>query len=76
MGQKGFWDFEKCQQELLSKNQTLKHLNEIIPWELFRDELESLHKKNRKSNAGRKPIDVILMFKLLILQQLYTLFPV
>jgi len=73
MGQKGFWDFEKRQQELLSKNQTLKHLNEIIPWELFRDELESLHKKNRKSNAGRKPIDVILMFKLLILQQLYNI---
>jgi len=48
MGQKGFWDFEKRQQELLSKNQTLKHLNEIIPWELFRDELESLHKKTAK----------------------------
>ncbi|MBD2429262.1 hypothetical protein [Phormidium sp. FACHB-1136] len=66
MGQKGFWDFEERQQELLNKNKTLKYLNDIIPWELFRDELESLHKKDRKSNAGRKPIDVILMFKFLI----------
>ena len=73
MGQKGFWDFEERQQELLNKNKTLKYLNDIIPWELFRDELESLHKKDRKSNAGRKPIDVILMFKLLILQQLYNI---
>ncbi|MBD2429230.1 hypothetical protein [Phormidium sp. FACHB-1136] len=62
MGQKGFWDFEERQQELLNKNKTLKYLNDIIPWELFRDELELLHKKDRKSNAGRKPIDVILMF--------------
>jgi len=73
MGQKGFWDFEQRQQELLDKNKTLKHLNIIIPWELFRDELEALHDKERKSNAGRKPMDVILMFKLLILQQLYNI---
>ncbi|MBD2428005.1 hypothetical protein [Phormidium sp. FACHB-1136] len=63
MGQKGFWDFEERQQELLNKNKTLKYLNDIIPWELFRYELESLHKKDRKSNAGRKPIDVILGLK-------------
>lgn len=73
MGQKGFWDFEKRQQELLNKNKTLKHLNEIIPWELFRADLETLYAKDRKSNAGRKPTDVILMFKLLILQQLYNI---
>jgi IS5 family transposase len=73
MGQKGFWDIEKRQKELLSQNKTLKHLDEIIPWHLFRDELEALYEKERKSNAGRKPIDVILMFKLLILQQLYNI---
>ena len=73
MGQKGFWDFEERQQELINKNKTLKHLNDIIPWELFRAELETIHKKDRKSNAGRKPTDVILMFKLLILQQLYNI---
>lgn len=72
MGQKGFWDFEQRHQDLFNKNKTLKHLNEIIPWELFRAELETLYDKERKSNAGRKPIDVILMFKLLILQQLYN----
>jgi IS5 family transposase len=73
MGQKGFWDLEKRQKELLNQNKTLKYLNEIIPWHLFRDELEALYEKERKSNAGRKPIDVILMFKLLILQQLYNI---
>ena len=29
--------------------------------------------KQRKSNAGRKPYDVVLMFKMLVLQSLYNL---
>jgi transposase, IS5 family len=40
---------------------------------MFRSNLERLPKAERKSNAGRKPIDVLLLFKLLILQQLYNL---
>ena len=35
--------------------------------------LEQVHEKERKSKAGRKPIDVVLMFKALILQTLYNL---
>jgi len=44
-----------------------------IPWEIFRPLLEPGHERERKSNAGRKPFDVVLMFKLLILQTLYNL---
>lgn len=32
-----------------------------------------MHEKDRKSNAGAKPIDVVLMFKILVLQQLNNL---
>jgi len=32
-----------------------------------------LRQKERKSNAGRKPFDVVVMFKILILQSLYNL---
>jgi len=32
-----------------------------------------VHEKVRKSNAGAKPIDVVLMFKVLVLQQLHNL---
>jgi IS5 family transposase len=32
-----------------------------------------VHEKERKSNAGAKPIDVVLMFKVLVLQQLNNL---
>ena len=32
-----------------------------------------MYEKARKSNAGAKPIDVVLMFKILVLQQLHNL---
>ena len=48
-------------------------LNERIDWEAFRADLGRVHDKPRKSNAGAKPIDVVLMFKVLVLQQLHNL---
>jgi IS5 family transposase len=35
--------------------------------------LNLVHEKERKSNAGAKPLDVVLMFKVLVLQQLNNL---
>jgi len=32
-----------------------------------------VHEKARKTNAGRKPIDGVMMFKLLVLRTLYNL---
>ena len=51
----------------------LVQLNALVPWESFRESLESVHDKPRKSTAGRKAFDVILMFKRLVLQSLYNL---
>ena len=45
----------------------------MIPWEEFRPVLEKIRQKPKKSNAGRKPHDSILMFKLLILQKLHNI---
>ena len=73
MGQQGFWDVEQRYKKLEQKQDLLVRLGEIIPWQEFRVLLEQVHEKVRKSNAGRKPIDVLLLFKLLILQQLYNI---
>lgn len=73
MKQAGFWDWEDRQTKLKEKKDLLVRLNDIIDWELFRPLLERIHDKPRKSKAGRKPIDVIVMFKLLVLQQLYNI---
>ena len=45
----------------------------MLPWEKFRSDLEVIYGHERKSNAGRRPFDVVMMFKILILQSLYNL---
>ena len=66
-------ELEQRYQKLSSKKTLLMRLDEIIPWSEFRPLLEKIYDKPRKSNAGRKPIDVIIMFKMLVLQQLYNI---
>ena len=70
---KGFGRVQKRRQTLEKSKDRLSALNAIIPWEVFRSCLEQLRSQDRKSNAGRKPIDRLILFKLLILQQLYNL---
>ena len=45
----------------------------MIPWETFRPLLNQIHEKVRKSQAGRKPTDVVVLFKMLVLQQLHNI---
>lgn len=59
--------------KLTEMGDKLVSLNEQIDWEAFRPDLNRVHEKERKSNAGAKPIDVVLMFKILVLQQLNNL---
>ena len=73
--QPSFFDFEDRWEDLRNLNaaQVLVRLNSQINWEIFRAQLETIRLKERKSNAGRKPFDVILMFKIMVLQSLYNL---
>ena len=49
-------------------------LKEIIDFERFRNILEPVFENTgKKSNAGRKPIDPVFMFRVLFLQRLYGL---
>ena len=73
MGQLGLFDFEEREEKLTKMGDPLVGLNARIDWEAFRVDLDRIHVKPRKSNAGAKPIDVVLMFKLLVLQQLHNL---
>ena len=61
--------------EKLSKlHDPLEKLNNRINFELFRGDLEKIfNKKQRKSNAGAKPYDYVMMLKVLLLQRLYNL---
>lgn len=69
----GLFDLEFRLQKLSREGDPLVMLDAIVPWEQFRTTLERLRDKPRKSNAGRKPFDVLLMFKIQVLQSLYNL---
>ena len=71
--QPGFFDQEDRLARLEKLGDPLRRLDSIVDWQAFRPLLKVIHHKQRKSNAGRKPHDVTLMFKMLVLQALYNL---
>ena len=73
MGQRGFWDEKQRVTKLQDKKPVLKRLADSIPWESFRPLLDQGYVQERKSNAGRKRIDPLILFKMLVLQQLFNL---
>ena len=70
---KGLFDLEFRMRKIDSNGDPLKRLNELVDWEMFRPTLSKIREKKRKSRAGRKSFDVVLMFKILVLQSLYNL---
>lgn len=73
MHQHGLFDVQLRHEKIKRYATMLNQLNALIDWEDFRQTLETIRNKERKSNAGRKPFDVVLMFKILVLQSLYNL---
>ncbi len=72
--QPGLFDYEERLRQLRQEGDPLVKLNETIDWEIFRSLLDLVHDvKERKSNAGRPSFDVVLMFKIQVLQSLYNL---
>jgi transposase, IS5 family len=76
MAQLGFFDHDKRLAALSEKGDPLEAINAVVPWETFRLSIEAVvltPLAEKKSNAGRKPLDAVLKFKLLVLQSLYNL---
>jgi transposase, IS5 family len=51
----------------------LARLAMVVEFELFRPELEAALARSDRARGGRPPYDAVLMFKVLVLQTLYTL---
>ena len=66
MPQPGFFDLDERYARLNERDPLVK-LNQIIDWEAFRETLSVLRNPPRKSQVGRKPCDLVLMFKILVL---------
>jgi transposase, IS5 family len=75
MGQLGFFDADKRLAAISAKGDPLEMIDRVVPFESFRAEIEAAvltPADEKRSNAGRKRIDVIVMFRMLVLQSLYN----
>src|SRR5215475_11232811 len=76
MGQLGFFDADKRLEALSARGDPLEAIDHLVPWESFRADIEAVvltPDELKKSSAGRKPFDAILMFRMLVLQALNNL---
>lgn len=73
-GKKSLFDEQFSAEKLSEIGNPLEMINKVIDFEMFRALLETKTlNSNKKNNAGAKPFDVVLMFKILILQRYYGL---
>ena len=76
MGQFGFFDADRRLAAITAKGDPLEMIARVVPFESFRAEIEAAvltPVSEKKSTAGRRPIDVVVMFRMLVLQSLYNL---
>jgi len=72
-GQPGFFDAEERLRWLSASGDPLERLCAVVDFEAFRAELEAALPRADRSRGGRPPWDAVLMFRVLVLQALYTL---
>jgi IS5 family transposase len=73
VGQPGFFDLDERYRALAETGDPLIKLAELIEFEVFRSPLLRALARSDGSRGGRPPYDPVLMFKILVLQTLYTL---
>jgi IS5 family transposase len=72
-GQPGFFDLDERYAALSAAGDPLERLAKVVDFELFRGELDAALERSDRVKGGRPPYDPVLMFKVLVLQTLYTL---
>ena len=76
MKERGLFEEIDRLHELTKLGDPLILLNKKIDWESFREELEVIRGEENPENvrnAGRKPFDVVMMFKIMVLQRYYSI---
>lgn len=72
-GQPGFFDLDRRYGALTAAGDPLERLALVVEFALFRPELDAALERSDRAKGGRPPYDAVLMFKVLVLQTLYTL---
>ena len=71
-GQRGFFDADERLNWLSAAGDPLERLTGVVDFELFRADLERALNRPERVRGGRPPYDPVPMFKVLVLQTLYT----
>jgi IS5 family transposase len=73
VGQPGFFDGEERLAWLSAAGDPLERLAKAVDFEAFRADLDLALNRSDRAKGGRPPWDPVLMFRVLVLQTLYTL---
>jgi transposase, IS5 family len=73
VGQAGFFDLDERYFALSTARDPLERLAAVVDFAPFRPELEAALDRSDRAKGGRPPYDPVLMFKILVLQTLYSL---
>jgi hypothetical protein len=69
----GFFDVDERYAALSAAGDPLERLAAVVDFEIFRPVLNAALARSDRSRGGRPPYDVVLMFRFLVLQALYSL---
>ena len=72
-GQPGFFDLSERYEALSAAGDPLERLAPVVDFEVFRGPLVAAPRRSVRGKGGRPPFDPVLMFKILVLQALYSL---
>jgi len=73
-GRISLFDKNETSEKLSKLGNPLEKLHNVIDFEMFRAILEeNMLNREKKSNAGQKPYDVVMMFKIILLKRFYNL---
>ena len=73
MAQAGFFDVDERLAALSAAGDPLERLSAVVDFELFRPVLDAALARSNRSRGGRPSYDPVLMFRVLVLQALYSL---
>jgi IS5 family transposase len=71
--QRGFFDVDERYRALSAAGDPLQRLASVVDFEVFRPVLDGALARADRVKGGRPPYDAVLMFRVLVLQTLYTL---
>src|SRR3546814_8848919 len=71
--QPGFFDLSDRYTALSAAGDPLERLSAVVDFEVFRGALVAALRRGPRHKGGRPPFDPVVMFKILVLQALYSL---